>query len=79
VKNPTGVKAFGIHLRRLREAKNLSQQQLADLADVAKITIQRIENAKFSATVDIAISLAKALEVSLAELVDYSLQKKKGK
>lgn len=41
----------------------LSQQDLADLADVSKITIQRIENAKFSATLDIIVSLAKGLNL----------------
>ena len=50
MKNPSGVKAFGVHLRRLRAAKELSQQELADLSDVAKITVQRIENAKTAVT-----------------------------
>ena len=75
MKNPAGVKAFGMHLRRLRESKNLSQQKLADLADVAKITVQRIENAKYSATIDVLLSLAKALRVSLSELVNFQIPK----
>lgn len=71
VKNPTGVAAFGTHLRRLREARAYSQQALADHADVAKATIQRIENAQFAVTLDVLISLARALHLPLRELMDY--------
>ena len=79
MKNPNGVKAFGTQLRRLREAQKMSQQELADLADVAKITIQRIENGKFSVTVDVLISLARALNMPLHELTDFALPKEKTK
>lgn len=75
LKNPTDIKAFGTHLRKLREGKDLSQQQLADVADVAKITIQRIENAKYTATLDVLISIAKALRIPLSELVSYKNKK----
>ena len=71
MKNPSGIKAFGVQLRRLRETKNLSQQELADLADVAKITVQRIENAKYTVTLDVLISLSNALEMPLSRLLDY--------
>jgi len=57
----------------------MSQQELADLADVAKITIQRIENGKFSVTVDVLISLARALNMPLHELTDFALPKEKTK
>ncbi len=79
MKNPAGVKEFGVHLRRLREAGNLSQQELADLADLAKKTIQRIENGMAAATNDVMISLARALGISLKELVDFNLPKEKRK
>lgn len=71
VKNPSKVKAFGIHLRRLRESAGMSQQNLADTAEIAKITIQRIENAKYSATLDMLITISKALQISLSELTDF--------
>jgi transcriptional regulator with XRE-family HTH domain len=79
VKNPGGVKTFGIQLRRLRESKDLSQQELANLADLAKITIQRIENAKYSVTIDTLISLAQGLNLPLRELTDFTIPKEKGK
>jgi transcriptional regulator with XRE-family HTH domain len=71
VKNPAKVKEFGVHLRRLRQAKGLSQQQLADLADVSKITVQRIENAKFNVTLDTLISLSTALETPLSKVFHF--------
>jgi transcriptional regulator with XRE-family HTH domain len=75
VKNPADIKAFGTHLRKLREEKELSQQQLADMADVAKITVQRIELAKFVVTLDVMISLSKALEIPLNKLTDFKTKK----
>ncbi|MEY4876673.1 MAG: hypothetical protein RL708_1822 [Bacteroidota bacterium] len=71
MKNPAKVKEFGVHLRRLRQAKGLSQQQLADLADVSKITVQRIENAKFNVTLDTLISLSTALETPLSKVFHF--------
>lgn len=71
MKNEAQVREFGRHLRRLREEAGMSQQDLADAADIAKITIQRIENAKYSATIDMLVTLAKALKTSLKNLVDF--------
>lgn len=73
VKNPEHIKAFGMHLRKLRIDKGLSQQQLADMANVPKITIQRIELAKSSATIDMAVSITQALEIDLKELLDFQV------
>lgn len=71
MKNTARIKAFGTHLRRLREGAGLSQQDLADNADVAKITIQRIENAKYATTLDMLITISKALKISLSKLLDF--------
>jgi len=75
VKNLPDIKAFGTHLRKIREENKLSQQQLADMADIAKITIQRIENAKFTVTLDVMVSIAKALNMQLKDLVNFKLRK----
>jgi transcriptional regulator with XRE-family HTH domain len=71
VNNTAAIKAFGIHLRVLREKAGLSQQGLADAAGVAKITVQRVENAKSSASLDLLVTLADALDISLKKLVDF--------
>ena len=69
MKNPAGIKAFGTRLRLLREQRGMSQQELADYADCAKMTVHRIETAQFSATLDVLLSLATALKMPLFELV----------
>lgn len=75
MKNLADIKTFGTHLRKIREENDLSQQQLADMADVAKITIQRIENAKYTVTLDVVISIAKALNIPMKDLVNFKLKK----
>lgn len=69
MKNPAGIRAFGAHLRHLREERGWSQEELADYADVAKMTVHRIETAQFSATLDVLISLARALGKQVSELL----------
>lgn len=71
LRNTDRIKAFGEHLRKLRNMKNMSQQELADIADVNKKTIQRIEHAKISPSLDTLISIAKGLNVDISELFNY--------
>lgn len=71
VKNPASIEAFGLHLRKLREERGWSQQALADYADIAKLTVQRIEHAKGAPTLDVLVSLARALHLPLRELLDF--------
>lgn len=75
MKNSVDIKNFGTHLRKIREDNNLSQQQLADMANIAKITVQRIENAKFAVTLDVLISISKALDVPMEKIVNFDLEK----
>ena len=71
MKNPAEIKAFATHLRILREKAGMSQQELADTAYISKLTVQRIENAKYSVTLDTMVSLATALNIPLKKLVDF--------
>ena len=71
MKNEDVLQAFGQHLRRLREARGWSQQALADVSDVSKPTIYRLETARYSATLDVLASLAQGLEISLSELMQF--------
>lgn len=70
MKNAVGIEAFGRHLRKLRDERGLSQQALADYADIAKPTIQRIEKGQVGATLDILLSLSKALNLPFRKLMD---------
>jgi len=70
VKNPLGLKAFSERLRYLRKQRGYSQQKLADIANVEQSTIRRIERVQLAPTLDLLISLSRALEVEVRELVD---------
>ncbi len=73
VKNQDRVQGFGKHLKKLRASKGFSQQVLADEADVAKSTVQRIENAQINVTIDVLFSMADALEIEPKELLDFKM------
>lgn len=61
---------LGIHIRQLREKKNLSQENLAHDCNIPKSQIARIELAKINTTVKTLIKIANALEVDPKELFD---------
>lgn len=73
MKNPSGIKAFGTHLRKLEEERKISQQELVYVADVAKITIQGIENAKYNVTIDVLVSLSSGLNIPLKEFMNFGI------
>ena len=57
-------------LRKLREAKGLSQEKLARLADVANNTLIKMESGENqNPTLDTLKKVAKALGVSVDELI----------
>ena len=55
-------------LREIRNAKNLTQMQLAGRSGVCQWTISRIEHHKRMPGLPIAHRLAKALDVSMEEI-----------
>lgn len=74
MKNPECIVAFGFHLRKVREKHGLSQQDIADKADIDKKTIQRIENGKLNPSLDTLASIAKGLNLTLKELLDFQYE-----
>ena len=59
------------NIKKLREAKGISQEKLARLADVANNTIIKIEGEKNkNPTLDTLKKIAKALGVSLDDLTN---------
>jgi transcriptional regulator with XRE-family HTH domain len=51
------------NLRRLRQAKGLSQEELADRADINRNYVGLLEREEHAATVDMLEKLAEVLEV----------------
>ena len=62
---------FGHHLRQLREDKGISQEHLANLADISLSQISRIERGVINPTLCTMITIADALGILLQELIDF--------
>ncbi len=65
---------LGIHIRQIRERKNLSQQNLADISDLPKTTIGRIERAEINTTIKTLVKVANALEIEPKELLNFQIK-----
>ena len=57
------------NLRRLRGARGLSQEELADRADVNRNYVGMLEREEHAATIDMLDKIATALEVDPTELL----------
>ena len=57
-----------LRLKSARAAKDLSQQQLADIVGVSRQTINAIELGNYNPTIKLCLSLCKALDKTLDEL-----------
>ncbi len=57
------------NLRRLRNAKGLSQEELADRADINRNYVGLLEREQHAATVDMLEKLAAVLEVDPIDLL----------
>ena len=57
-----------LKLKSARAAKDLSQQQLANLCEVSRQTISAIEKGDYNPTINLCIAICKALDKTLDEL-----------
>jgi len=57
-----------LKLKSARAAKDLSQQQLADLVGVSRQTINAIEKGDYNPTIRLLLSICRALDKTLDEL-----------
>jgi transcriptional regulator with XRE-family HTH domain len=58
------IKKFGLHIKKLRNAIPLTQQELADRCEVDIRTIQRIERGDYGLGLHIVLALAEAFETT---------------
>ena len=65
---------LGVFIRQIRERKNLSQQSLADISDLPKTTIGRIERAEINTTIRTLVKIANALEIEPKELLNFQIK-----
>ncbi len=71
MKNQSFIDAFGKHLRKLREERNLSQEELANRSGIAFSQIGRFERGVRSPTLSTLKALSKGLGVEPKELLDF--------
>jgi DNA-binding XRE family transcriptional regulator len=63
------TRAVGATIRKLREAKGITQEKLAGAVGMMRNNISRIEAAKHRPTLETMERIAKALKVSVADLI----------
>jgi transcriptional regulator with XRE-family HTH domain len=62
-------RVFAKNLRRARHAAGLSQEELADRAELDRTYISSLERELYSVTIDVVARIADALKVEPAELL----------
>lgn len=60
---------IGSNIRKLRESKNLSIQDLADKLDIEYNNVIRIEKGRTNFTIGTLVKIANALDVGLRDIV----------
>lgn len=63
---------LGQNIRKIRELKGFSQQNIADSIETTQKQLSRIENGQTSPTFDVLIKITQALEVGLNELLNFN-------
>ena len=74
ISGETYIINLGIHLRQIREQKDLSQQNLADMCNFPKSTIARIERAEMNTSIKTLVKIANALEIEPKTLLDFQIK-----
>jgi transcriptional regulator with XRE-family HTH domain len=71
VKNNKYISAFGKNLKKLRKEEGLSQEDLANDADIPLSQVGRIERGEVNTTISTAYVLAKALDIEIYKLFKF--------
>jgi len=66
---PYNSKAFGIVISRLRVQKNLTQEQLSGLANIARSHLAALESGQKNPKLDTIWKLAEALNIKPSQLI----------
>ncbi len=61
---------LGLKIKELRKLKGLSQEKLANLADIDRTYLPTIEKGERNVSIEVVEKLAKALDVKVKDLFD---------
>lgn len=59
---------FACRLKKYRQLKNLTQEQLAERVGVRRETIMRLEKAQYNPSLKLAIAISRAVEAPIEEI-----------
>lgn len=62
---------FGKRLKKLREQRGLTQEELSNMLDVEWQHVSRLENGKNLPSCNLLISIAEVFDIDIRELTDY--------
>ena len=68
---------LALNLRRLRQAKGLSQEELAHRAEIDRTYVSALERSVYAAGIDVVDRLARVLGVEAADLLKRPTPKEK--
>jgi transcriptional regulator with XRE-family HTH domain len=74
ISEETFIANLGTHIRKLRESKNFSQQDLANDCGIPKVQIGRIERAEINTTIRTLIKISNVLEIEPKELLNFQIK-----
>jgi transcriptional regulator with XRE-family HTH domain len=63
------LERFGAHIKELRLAKGMTQEELAFACDIELSQVYRIEKGKINATLTTIQTLAKGFEITIEEIM----------
>lgn len=72
-------KNFGLHVKKLRLQKGLTQVEVSSSMNKDQQSLQRIESGKVSPSLFYLFQLAQSLDVTIAELMKFEIVDKKSK
>lgn len=73
VKNKKLISLIGNRIRELRIQQNMSQESLANEADIPLSQIGRIERGETNPTISTLYVISQSLNIKLTELIDVNL------
>jgi transcriptional regulator with XRE-family HTH domain len=69
--NDQYCKAFGMHIRKLREERGIGMREFARQLDVEYTQIYRIEHGLINTTISMVLAIAEGLDVPVPALFDF--------
>ena len=68
-----GVEAFALNLKKIRQELGVTQNQLAFEAGITLSQVARIETARINPTLSTVFAIARALDIPLTSIFNFSL------